>query len=370
MSEVKTCKRCGSTERTAQGKECRPCTQARQRVWKRKARARVDPKEHDYSKPLPPGFRLRGISDLLDAQGNVQMRWVKSVEEPSDHLERLFTAVEGLKDKIPLADPIPAPPAHAPEDLLLVYPMGDPHFGMYSWAEETGTDFDLDIAERLLLRAVDHLVALAPPAHTAIILNLGDFFHADNSSSRTMRSSAPLDTDTRWAKVLAIGIRTMCRAIDRALQKHTHVIVRNEIGNHDDHTSIALALALAHHYHQEPRVEIDTSPAKFWYYEFGSCLIGSTHTDTVKPVQLPAIMSVDRAEAWGRTVHRQWYTGHIHHVRVEEGLGAMVESFRTLAGRDAWHAAKGYRSGRDMRADIWHHKLGLINRHIVGVDAL
>jgi hypothetical protein len=31
-----------------------------------------------------------------------------------------------------------------------------------------------------------------------------------------------------------------------------------------------------------------------------------------------------------------------------------VETFRTLAAKDAWHAGKGYRSGRDMYA-ITHH---------------
>jgi hypothetical protein len=52
---------------------------------------------------------------------------------------------------------------------------------------------------------------------------------------------------------------------------------------------------------------------------------------------------------------------------VKEFPGVVVESFRTLAPKDAWHHGSGYRAGRDMRLDIYHREHGLINRHIVGV---
>ena len=47
--------------------------------------------------------------------------------------------------------------------------------------------------------------------------------------------------------------------------------------------------------------------------------------------------------------------GHIHHLsRDKECAGCVVETFRTLAPKDAWHAGQGYRAGRDMYA-ITHH---------------
>lgn len=262
------------------------------------------------------------------------------------------------------------PPNYSNKDLLCVYPMGDPHLGMFAWRAETGEDFDLKMAERTLVAATDQLVNLAPPAEKALIINLGDFFHADNQSNQTTRSKNSLDVDTRWAKVLGVGVRVMRRIIDRALVKHQHVTVICEVGNHDDHSSIMLALCLAQYYTKEPRVHIDTSPAKFHWYHHGQCLIGVTHGDTIKPAQLPGIMANDRPMEWGRTIFRFWYTGHIHHDSAKEYPGCVVESFRTLAARDAWHSAHGYRSGRDMKCDVLHKKWGRITRHIVGIKQI
>ena len=104
--------------------------------------------------------------------------------------------------------------------------------------------------------------------------------------------------------------------------------------------------------------------------EFGRNMIGVTHGHNTKPAALPGIMATDHPEAWGRTSHRYWYTGHIHHQTVYEFPGCTVETFRTLAARDAWHHAKGYRSGRSMVCDVLHRERGRIMRHEVGVEEL
>ncbi len=123
-------------------------------------------------------------------------------------------------------------------------------------------------------------------------------------------------------------------------------------------------------YEREPRVTIDISPAKFHWYRFGKVLIGSTHTDTVKKKDLGGVMACDRAKDWGETLHRYFYTGHVHHDSAIELPGVLVESFRTLAARDAWHGAAGYRSGQDMKVDILHREFGRICRHVVGIHQL
>ncbi len=336
----------------------------------KKKAARTDPQQHRYqASPLPPGFHIHGVSEMT-RNANGDPKWVKSSADKGAQLEALIQALKDSVEDLPAVAPAAPPQAASCDDLLCVYPMGDPHVGMYSWAEETGADYDLDIAERLLFGAVDHLVGLAPPGGDALLLNLGDFFHSDHQGNTTRKSGHQLDVDSRWSKVLRCGIRIVYRQIDRALERHRRVQVRNEIGNHDDHTSILLSLALEQRYRDEPRVQIDTSPAKFFYREHGQCLIGSTHLDTVKPPQLPGIMAVDQREAWGRTRHRQWYTGHEHHQRVKDYPGCTVETFRTTAAADAWHAGQGYRSERDMRLDIWHRRHGLTQRHIVGVEQL
>lgn len=339
-------------------------------VRRRAAAAGYAP-EANYTHPQPEGFHVKGVSSLYRrGEAEPVIQWVKSAKDYEDRLQALREAMAAAVEPFRGAFRPARPPRDCMSDLLSVYPMGDPHIGMLAWKLETGEDFDLKIAERNLVTAVDHLVELSPPSENALIINLGDFFHSDNQSNRTARSGHALDVDSRWARVLTVGIRGMRRCIDRALTKHQHVTVINEIGNHDDHSSIMLALCLAGMYEREPRVTIDTSPAKFHWHRFGACLIGVTHGDTCKAKDLPEIMATDRPKDWGETKHRRWYTGHVHHDSLKDFRGCTVETFRTLAAKDAWHAAQGYRSERDMQLHIWHRERGLISRHIVGVEEL
>lgn len=336
---------------------------------KRQAAQKGYSPEHGMIHTAPSGFSVKGVSTLYNAEGEQRAQWVKTTAE-SQRSDDLRDAIIDTFSEWKGKGKISAPPARAEEDLMTVYPMGDPHIGMYSWADETGTDFDLEIAENNLCEAVDRLISCSPKTKTGLILNLGDFFHADTMDNKTRRSGVSLDVDTRWAKVLRVGVRAMMRCIESASKRHEKVIVKNLIGNHDDHTSQMLSLALSLFYDKNDRVIIEDQPAKFWFHRFGKVLIGAAHGDTAKPATLPSIMATDRATDWGETKHRYWYTGHIHNQQVIEFHGCIWESFRTLAGKDAWHAAQGYRSGRDMFAIVHSKDFGEVERHRVDVSML
>jgi hypothetical protein len=258
--------------------------------------------------------------------------------------------------------PLVACPADADSDLLAVYPMGDPHFGLYSYAEESGDNFDLVIAERITCEAIDRLVSSAPKAATAMLLNLGDAFHADDSSNQTPQSGHALDVDTRFAKVAQVGLRALTHCVRRLLEKHEKVIVWNMVGNHDPHSALWLSLCMDAFFSNEPRVTVDLSPSLFKFYRFGKVLIGAHHGHGAKTNDLPLLMAADRPLDWGATEFRHWLCGHIHHWTAKEHPGVVVETFRTLAGKDAWHAGKGYRSRRDMNCIIYHTDFGEIQR--------
>ncbi len=330
--------------------------------------ARQSPDLHTYA--APAGYVLKGTSTLLGADGSVKQQWIKTTADTVDSQEVLAQFRQTLQDSpVPAAKAI-AKPKGLSSDLLTVYPMGDPHLGMHCWGLETGQPFDLKRATANLYAAVDNLVHLAPASEKALIVNLGDFFHSDSQDNRTARGGHSLDVDSRWSKVLRAGIGTMVRCIDRAREKHRGVRVINEIGNHDDHSAMMLSICLEHHYRNDPRVEIDVSPAMCHWYEFGSNLIGVHHGHTIKWNNLPGVMSCDQADAWGRTTYRYWYTGHVHHERKKEFPGCIVGTFRTLAARDAWHAGQGYRAGRSMVCTVLHKTRGEILRHTVGVEEL
>jgi hypothetical protein len=331
-------------------------------VKKRAARKGYSPGE-DARGQAPDGFSVKGKSILYDREGKIAAQWVKTSAdaEAQERIMREMVAV--LSDGVRGLAPLTQLPEQTYSDLLAVYPLGDPHVGMYAWAQEAGDDFDLDIARRLTLGAVDRLVSSAPPARAAIILPLGDVFHADDQSNQTPAHKHQLDVDSRYVKVLQVGIETFRHVILRALEKHEQVIVRFVQGNHDPHSVWSLAFTMAAYFSNEPRVTVDLSPSKFWFHRFGSVLIGATHGDTVKHDKLLGVMACDRPQDWGETKHRYWYTGHVHNTTVTELQGVRCESFRTLAAKDAYAAGHGYRAGRDMVAIVHHRDHGEVERH-------
>jgi hypothetical protein len=322
----------------------------------------------EQDKPLP-GFVFKRISTNFARDGSINQQWQIQSPEKAAMADSVREFVKGICEGQP-PGPMAAESSSVDEDILCVYPMGDPHFGMKAHAPEAGENFDLKIAERNTKGVVDRLVASAPPAKTAILLNLGDFFHADDNSARTKQSGNPLDVDGRWHEVLRVGGWTMVHLVYRLLEKHENVLVYNERGNHDDVSAIAMAVALDMFFHGNPRVKVADPAAYYHFYEFGKNLLGFTHGDGAKENDLPSIMAHDEPEAWGRTKHRVFHRGHFHHDRYVDLVGCTVETHRTLAATDAWHRKSGYRSKRDMKVITYHREYGEIARSRVNLDMI
>lgn len=321
---------------------------------------------------LPAGMRMKGISALVDEEGAVKQSWLKLEQDRDAHIRILL---DNLADTLSRYKGVASPPRKtvkaSDDDTMTWYPIGDHHFGMYAWAEECGADYDTDTADELLRAAIDKLVASAPPSKEAALLNVGDFFHMDNTKNVTNHSGNLLDVDTRWTKVVQVGVNALRYAVDRMLQKHETVHVYNVMGNHDTHSATALSMVLAAIYEGTDRVNVHVSANTFQYHEFGKCMVGMHHGDTIrKRDNYVGIMARDQAEMWGRTSFRYWWLGHIHNSQREELPGVLLETFRTLAARDAWHASMGYGSGRDMTAIVLHKDYGEIERHTVPVQMI
>ena len=231
--------------------------------------------------PQPVGHRIKGASTLIDADGKVRLQWIKTREDDrEDEIARLMRELPA--SVTPRAEAVAAPRTASRSDLVAVYPLGDPHVGMLAWAKEGGADFDLEECERLMVGAMQDLVHRGPRTARAFVFNLGDFFHYDNSASRTTKGDHTLDTDSRAPKVLAVGLRIMVALIDAALGHHDHVTVDCRIGNHDSHTSLMLSLALGAYYRAEPRVSVPPTTSHRAYYEIGAVLLGVTHGDRAR----------------------------------------------------------------------------------------
>jgi hypothetical protein len=319
---------------------------------------------------VPQGHLVKGVSALIGPDGGTIAQWVKTKQNGRDELfvEAIKSTFEQYKGRAELAPP----PISTEDSYATLYPIGDHHLGMYSWGEETGADYDVDIGERLLRGAVRELVGGAYPSSLGIILSMGDFFHTDSSENRTPASGHALDVDTRRTRVAQVGLKLMIDCIEMALQKHDRVEVRCLPGNHDPETTPWLSLALWAFFHANPRVTVDCSPARIWFRQFGRNMLSATHGDKLKIQDLPMVMARDQAPMWGATRFRYGFTGHVHHRQKlgDEIGGVYIESVPVLPGPDSWHAGMGYGAQRSMTSHTFHEKLGRRFQHTVSVQQL
>lgn len=334
------------------------------RLKKKASMQGVSP-EHDMKHAVPEGYIVKGVSTYYSEDGSVRGQWVKSaLNQNQQQIQEAF--LEAFKSDIPKISATKFSNKENIDDALLnVYVYGDPHIGLRTWEDETGTNHDLNASINLFTTAHADLVHRSPNADTAIILNLGDYFHADDGRNVTLRSGHVLDVDGRYQKVRIVGFKILRAMIEMALEKHKKVIVWNIQGNHDDYSAIDLSLWLSVAYEDEPRVQIETSPNRFYYYQHGYVMLAATHGDTVRQNKIQGVMASDKSEMWGQTKFRYAHMGHIHHKTLKDEAGVAVETHRVLQPNDLYSHMAGYRSQRDAQCITYHSRLGEYARVMV-----
>ena len=309
-----------------------------------------------------PGFTMGKVTVQRGATGAVERTWERQSPDDAERESNFRQFIEELCEPMKgLAPIVPRPPS-ANDKLISVYPIGDQHHGMYSEAAQTGDEYNTDISTRVLTTSVDFLCASAPASGTALLLDVGDFHHANCSNNETPASRHAMHVTASYGKVMQTGAMALVHCTLRLLEKHQNVVVWIMPGNHNPDAAFATALAISFYFHNEPRVTVDLGNSAYKFMRFGNNLIASHHGDGPKFSNLPLIMAVDRPKDWAETEYRVWHCGHIHHKTVKEEPGCDIETHRTLAPSNAWDHKKGYRSKREMQRIDYHYDLGECNR--------
>lgn len=332
-----------------------------EREWVRQGRA---PSDAPFE--IPAGQQLKAVSTLVDSQGRELLKWVKTDKErvsPADMVAAIRSAFEGFDPRAEVA----AASADGEDDLLTVYVVPDLHLGMLAHGAECGEDYDLRIAESMIRREVGRLMEMAPPSRHAVILFLGDYFHANDQKNATPRSGHTLDVDGRWRKVYGIGARLAVGLARAVADRHDQVEVAFLPGNHDEDAAVTLAVALELLFEGHERIRVAPGQGIHWFRRFGRCLLGASHGHTMSADRMAMLLAADRPRDWGETDHRHFFFGHIHHETAKEVGPVRVESFSSPAAKDAYAAAGGYRSGRALNAVTFHAERGEICRHRVNI---
>lgn len=323
----------------------------------------------DLDERKPEGHRVKGVSTLYDAEGNVKAQWVKTTEDQQRAAEAREAAIAALCAKIPHEAPV-APPVGVLSDLCALYTLTDAHVGMLAWHREGGQDWDLTIAENVIVGCFAETIRQMPAAETAVFNQLGDLLHYDSLTAVTPTSGHILDADSRFTKMVEVAVRVLRRVIRMLLAKHQNVRVIMAEGNHDMASSVWLRTMFKALYEDEPRVTVDDSAMPYYCFEFGKVFLGFHHSHLKRMEQLPGFMAAQFPQEWGRTTKRYCHTGDKHHAAEKDSMGMTVIQHPTLAARDAYAARGGWHSERAMQGISYHREYGQVGRIIVCPEML
>lgn len=295
---------------------------------------------------VPDGHKISGVSAFVDAQGREIGKWVKTKEgdiSPDALAKIIRSEFEGY---------IPATPALITErglpERMAMYIIADAHLGLLTHAEEVGEDNSLEIGVDRLRRCMRDLVAETGSCEKALVINLGDAFHANDHKNMTPTSGHILDVAARFKPTARAAVSVFRECVDMALTKHDNVIVKHLPGNHDLTASIILETAAMTHYALNPRVTVDDDMKDYFFLRYGRNLTGWHHGHRLnKPEEMVMCMANECREDWGETDYHYFGTAHLHHSWLKEVGGCIVECYRTLAPADQFHSGK-YGSGRSL----------------------
>lgn len=337
-------------------------------VKKRAAKQGYSP-EHGLFNPGPAHMPMSGYSHIRRDENDRMIGWDKYTVDKSKWEEMMNETLAAMKEDIPPAKITKYQNKHVESDLLNLYVVTDYHLGMLSWAEETGADWDIDIAEDMLVQWFTKAISRSPDANTAVFAQLGDFLHFDGLEAVTPASGNILDADTRFQKLVRVAIRVIRRVISLLLAKYPTVLVLMAEGNHDMASSIWLRELFCAHYESEPRVTVDDSVDPYYVVEHGLTSLFFHHGHKRKVANIDTVFVAKYREVFGRTKYSYAHMGHLHSVDMKETNLMVVEQHRTLAAPDAYAARGGWMSDRDASVITYHKKYGYDSRVVLSAEA-
>ena len=315
------------------------------------------------------GFDAKRISTAYKEDGTVALQWVIQEPQKRNMREKIDALMEGMTDdltgfKLPVEQT-----ATLDDDYLAMYMIGDHHFGMLADSETKidDDDWDVKIATQILIDATDRLANRVGNAHTGVLLNVGDFFHADSSANTTTKGT-PVDVDTRIGKTFKLAGRLFQVLIDKMLEVHSEVVVINVRGNHDSDMACHLSSCLELLYEQETRVNVLPNYSKFIHYQWHNNLFVFHHGDRMKHEQILQAVIKNLDDEWSQSKNRYCHLGHIHHHTAREVGSMHFEHWGSLTATDQWHSDSGYGAERSMTAVVYHKENGEDSRVKIKVE--
>jgi hypothetical protein len=320
---------------------------------------------------VPIDQEVERISKMVRTDEGLPM-WIKMKKDAQAERLRAEAIWESWSEKLPKAPAVQRRKAWSDvemPDLLNMYLITDYHMGMKAFAPETrGSHWDIKIATNLMVEWFRVAIQDAPPAHTALFAQLGDFAHWDGILPVTPTSEHVLDADSRYEYMIGVCIRVFRQVIQMLLQKYQRVIVLHAEGNHDLASSVHFRQWSKVLYEDEPRVEVIADQDPYYMIRWGDVGLGFHHGHLVKMNRLDKVLAAKFRRDYGETRHIYAHMGHLHHDYAIETDLMTIEQHQTLAAADAYASRHGYSSARSAKRITYHQQYGEQERRILRPD--
>ncbi len=301
----------------------------------------------------------------------VNSAWIKTKnvsmqvsQPPQDYefFEEFIDRVKKYSPKYPKVNRI-----KVSDPRMLVYAPADIHIGKYSRKQETGKDYNADIAVNRVLDATDGILneVQASKFEKIILVGGNDALHIDNPRNTTT-SGTFQDTQCLWWEIVDIAV-DMYRKVIETLIPVAEVEVVWVPSNHDFTLGICVGKILEAWFGKS-NVTFDCSLNHRKYRQYGNNLLGFTHGDGAKLNDLPMLMANESPKFWAATKYRYMYFGHVHHKDLtkwkseKDYIGVTVEALRSPSESDRWSHTNGYTNMPAIDAFVLHPEFGQRNR--------
>ena len=241
----------------------------------------------------------------------------------------------------------------------LVTSSGELHYGKAGWKGETGEEYSREIAdERIALATAAMLeeVAYRGTPEEVIYIVGNDDLHIDNIHGATSKGT-PQDADGTAVRIFDEYLAIQKREIDR-IRAVAPVRIQLSRGNHNRLLSYAMMRVLEAMYSDAPDVQVNTTAKFRSYFSYGATLAGCTHGDSTKPKDLMQLMLQEATELIAGSLHRVWFTGHLHDEEVKKLVGGKMYQMPSLSGMDRYHHEHGYHGTAGLTGYILDKQLG------------
>lgn len=275
--------------------------------------------------------------------------------------DKLKNAIKSALSELPDAHKY-AVSENEDEHVTAVLPLYDIHYGRQYFVN--GVEFDHEnTREQLIDNTASFVGKMRNSNATELIIVIGqDFLNFDNPSGTTTKGTLQSNS-LPWHELFSSGLALLHTVIEMCRGTIPIKIIYSE-GNHDVVLSYCLAQALKEAYTDCSDISFNVGAESRKYDMVDRTLLGFSHFS--EESKLSTVMQSEVPKMWGRSLHRYWITGHVHHLEMYDKDGVVIFRCPSPTFNDEWSDKKGYIGSMQKQIGFLFSDNGLEEMWLIG----